>query len=81
VRAVRRAQPPVRAMSSEYDYMEARIKVIGVGGGGSNAVNRMIRCRLAARQLHECVMLCCCDASSQPYAPPPIRTCVGSPMP
>jgi chemotaxis response regulator CheB len=44
VRAVRRVQPPVRAMSSDYDYMEARIKVIGVGGGGSNAVNRMIRC-------------------------------------
>jgi hypothetical protein len=30
-------------VSSEYEYMEARIKVIGVGGGGSNAVNRMIR--------------------------------------
>lgn len=29
--------PPDRS-----DYSEARIKVVGVGGGGSNAVNRMI---------------------------------------
>ncbi|KAL2587682.1 hypothetical protein GLYMA_13G153300v4 [Glycine max] len=28
--------------SSQSDYNEAKIKVIGVGGGGSNAVNRMI---------------------------------------
>jgi cell division protein FtsZ len=29
-------------ISSESNYSQAKIKVIGVGGGGSNAVNRMI---------------------------------------
>ncbi|XP_062178927.1 cell division protein FtsZ homolog 2-1, chloroplastic-like [Phragmites australis] len=28
------------------DYNEAKIKVVGVGGGGSNAVNRMIECSM-----------------------------------
>jgi len=28
----------------------AKIKVIGVGGGGSNAVNRMIRAKVEARK-------------------------------
>ncbi|CAK9151989.1 unnamed protein product [Ilex paraguariensis] len=32
----------LRDSSSSSNYNEARIKVIGVGGGGSNAVNRMI---------------------------------------
>ncbi|OAY64005.1 Cell division protein FtsZ -1, chloroplastic [Ananas comosus] len=32
----------VRDSSENGDYNEAKIKVIGVGGGGSNAVNRMI---------------------------------------
>ncbi|KAG6401595.1 hypothetical protein SASPL_138457 [Salvia splendens] len=32
----------VRDLSSLNNYSEAKIKVIGVGGGGSNAVNRMI---------------------------------------
>ncbi|KAK7284868.1 hypothetical protein RJT34_19622 [Clitoria ternatea] len=32
----------VEAESSPSNYNEAKIKVIGVGGGGSNAVNRMI---------------------------------------
>jgi len=31
------------AVSIQSDYNEAKIKVIGVGGGGSNAVNRMIQ--------------------------------------
>jgi cell division protein FtsZ len=30
------------AISSQSNYNQAKIKVIGVGGGGSNAVNRMI---------------------------------------
>ncbi|KAL0410106.1 UNVERIFIED_CONTAM: Cell division protein FtsZ2-1, chloroplastic [Sesamum latifolium] len=32
----------LRESSSSNNYNEAKIKVIGVGGGGSNAVNRMI---------------------------------------
>lgn len=32
----------VRDSSSPRNYNEARIKVFGVGGGGSNAVNRML---------------------------------------
>ncbi|CAJ1969048.1 unnamed protein product [Sphenostylis stenocarpa] len=32
----------VGSVSIQSDYNEAKIKVIGVGGGGSNAVNRMI---------------------------------------
>ncbi|KAJ1419546.1 Tubulin/FtsZ, GTPase domain [Sesbania bispinosa] len=32
----------LEATSSQSNYNEAKIKVIGVGGGGSNAVNRMI---------------------------------------
>ena len=32
----------LRGSSSLNNYNEAKIKVIGVGGGGSNAVNRMI---------------------------------------
>ncbi|KAF8396413.1 hypothetical protein HHK36_018032 [Tetracentron sinense] len=32
----------VRDLSSPSHYNEAKIKVVGVGGGGSNAVNRMI---------------------------------------
>ncbi|XP_022767092.1 cell division protein FtsZ homolog 2-1, chloroplastic isoform X3 [Durio zibethinus] len=32
----------LRDMSGSSNYNEAKIKVIGVGGGGSNAVNRMI---------------------------------------
>ncbi|CAK9188143.1 unnamed protein product [Ilex paraguariensis] len=32
----------LRGSSSSSNYNEAKIKVIGVGGGGSNAVNRMI---------------------------------------
>ncbi|MCK7470199.1 MAG: hypothetical protein MZU95_04890 [Desulfomicrobium escambiense] len=30
----------------------ARIKVIGVGGGGGNAVNRMVARRLRGRRVH-----------------------------
>lgn len=36
---------PLRALGGAYElgsYNEAKIKVIGVGGGGSNAVNRML---------------------------------------
>jgi cell division protein FtsZ len=32
--------------SNRDDYNAAKIKVIGVGGGGSNAVNRMIECSM-----------------------------------
>ncbi|XVF07686.1 hypothetical protein REPUB_Repub06bG0161200 [Reevesia pubescens] len=32
----------LKNMSSSSNYNEAKIKVIGVGGGGSNVVNRMI---------------------------------------
>ena len=39
----RRQEPDLR-MTIEYtDRIGARIKVVGVGGGGSNAVNRMVR--------------------------------------
>uniref|UniRef100_A0ACD5UR62 Uncharacterized protein n=1 Tax=Avena sativa TaxID=4498 RepID=A0ACD5UR62_AVESA len=34
------------APSDRDDYNAAKIKVIGVGGGGSNAVNRMIECSM-----------------------------------
>jgi len=38
----RRTVAPVRAMAFSDPMPEARIKVIGCGGGGGNAVNRMI---------------------------------------
>ena len=34
-------------MSFSEELQPAKIKVIGVGGGGCNAVNRMIRAKLA----------------------------------
>jgi cell division protein FtsZ len=34
------------SFSNEESQNGARIKVIGVGGGGSNAVNRMIRAKV-----------------------------------
>ncbi|KAA8544240.1 hypothetical protein F0562_022252 [Nyssa sinensis] len=33
----------LREPSSPFNYSEANIKVVGVGGGGSNAVNRMVQ--------------------------------------
>jgi len=36
----------IRVSFSEEPQDGARIKVIGVGGGGSNAVNRMIRAKV-----------------------------------
>src|SRR5438132_5380950 len=36
----------IRISFSEEQHEAARIKVIGVGGGGSNAVNRMIRAKV-----------------------------------
>src|SRR5207245_2600184 len=36
----------IRISFSEEQHEGARIKVIGVGGGGSNAVNRMIRAKV-----------------------------------
>ncbi|HVA90375.1 MAG TPA: cell division protein FtsZ, partial [Chloroflexota bacterium] len=37
---------PIRLSIEDDDSTAARIKVIGVGGGGGNAVNRMIDARL-----------------------------------
>jgi len=39
----RRANAPLRLTIDDPPHGGARIKVIGVGGGGSNAVNRMVR--------------------------------------
>jgi len=39
----RPASTPFRMMMDDVSHTGARIKVIGVGGGGSNAVNRMVR--------------------------------------
>src|SRR5882757_3562784 len=39
----RREASPLRLQIDEEAHAGARIKVIGVGGGGSNAVNRMVR--------------------------------------
>jgi cell division protein FtsZ len=39
-------EPGIRISFSDENQEGARIKVIGVGGGGSNAVNRMIRAKL-----------------------------------
>jgi cell division protein FtsZ len=39
----RPATTPFRMMMDDASHTGARIKVIGVGGGGSNAVNRMVR--------------------------------------
>ena len=36
-------EPDLRMTIEDTDHFGARIKVIGVGGGGSNAVNRMVR--------------------------------------
>ncbi|HWG36277.1 MAG TPA: cell division protein FtsZ [Terriglobales bacterium] len=40
------SETPIRLQIEEDDDTAARIKVIGVGGGGGNAVNRMIDARL-----------------------------------
>ncbi|MGH9467805.1 MAG: cell division protein FtsZ [Terriglobales bacterium] len=39
-------ESPIRLLLDEDDHSAARIKVIGVGGGGGNAVNRMIDAHL-----------------------------------
>ncbi|MGN6592053.1 MAG: cell division protein FtsZ, partial [Terriglobales bacterium] len=39
-------ESPIRLVLEDEDRSAARIKVIGVGGGGGNAVNRMIDARL-----------------------------------
>ena len=39
-------EPGIRMSFSDQNQEGARIKVIGVGGGGTNAVNRMIRAKL-----------------------------------
>src|SRR4051812_34080389 len=39
-------EPSIRMSFSEQNHEGAKIKVIGVGGGGCNAVNRMIRAKL-----------------------------------
>ena len=39
-------EPGIRMSFSDDNQEGAKIKVIGVGGGGSNAVNRMIRAKL-----------------------------------
>jgi cell division protein FtsZ len=39
-------ESPIRLVLEEDDHSAARIKVIGVGGGGGNAVNRMIDAHL-----------------------------------
>jgi len=39
-------EPGIRMSFSDENQEGAKIKVIGVGGGGSNAVNRMIRAKL-----------------------------------
>jgi cell division protein FtsZ len=39
----RRQEAPLRLTIDDTQHKGARIKVIGVGGGGSNAVNRMVR--------------------------------------
>ncbi|MBI3406010.1 MAG: cell division protein FtsZ, partial [Acidobacteria bacterium] len=39
-------ESPIRFSLSDEEQQGARIKVIGVGGGGCNAVNRMIRARV-----------------------------------
>ena len=36
----------LRLGDMDEDHASAKIKVIGVGGGGSNAVNRMVQARL-----------------------------------
>ena len=36
-------EPDLRMTIEDTDHFGARVKVIGVGGGGSNAVNRMVR--------------------------------------
>src|SRR6476469_2034681 len=41
-----RMSPTTSPMTIEPDAVPARIKVIGVGGGGGNAVNRMIDSQL-----------------------------------
>jgi len=39
-------------MSFSEELQPAKIKVIGVGGGGCNAVNRMIRAKVEGRRVH-----------------------------
>ena len=40
-------EPDLRMTIEDTDHFGARVKVIGVGGGGSNAVNRMVRSGIA----------------------------------
>ena len=45
-RTMTQKEPAIRFALNEELQQGARIKVIGVGGGGTNAVNRMIRARV-----------------------------------
>ncbi len=45
-----RGRRPVFAMDEEREV--AKIKVIGLGGGGSNAVNRMMAATIHRRRVH-----------------------------
>ena len=42
----------LRLTLDEEARMGARIKVIGVGGGGSNAVSRMVQAGISRRRVH-----------------------------
>jgi cell division protein FtsZ len=42
-RQKREPEPDPRMTIEDADHIGARIKVVGIGGGGSNAVNRMVR--------------------------------------
>jgi len=68
------AEDRLRLRLDEETFNGARIKVIGVGGGGSNAVNRMVRSGLDGVQF----MVANTDLQALKYNAAPIKLQIGS---
>src|SRR6266853_25359 len=62
-------------LEDEHESLGARIKVIGVGGGGSNAVNRMVQGGLEGVEF----IVANTDLQALRASPAPCRTSVARP--
>src|ERR1700755_144626 len=68
------ADGPLRLRLDDEVHSGARIKVIGVGGGGSNAVNRMVRSGLDGVEF----LVANTDVQALNYNAAPIKIQIGS---
>src|SRR3974390_858857 len=67
-------EAPLRLRLEDHAFTGARIKVIGIGGGGSNAVNRMVRVGLDGVEF----MVANTDLQALPTNAAPIKLQIGS---